>query len=41
MSLNTILPNGMYWHYNIVSKTFYLIVEKNCKYKIIEIDRKR
>ena len=40
MSRNDILPEGMYWFYNYVSKKFYLIVEKDCKYQDIEIDKK-
>ena len=29
----TILPEGMYWSYNPLSKTFCLVVEKNCEYR--------
>ena len=40
MSKNTILPNGMYWHYNPVSKELNIIVEDSCEYQNIRIDKK-
>ena len=39
MSKNTILPDGMYWYYNEASKIFSLIVEKDCKYQKITLEK--
>ena len=40
MSKNTILPDGMYWYYNTVSKVFTLIVEDECEFENVVIDDK-
>ena len=39
MSRNEVLPDGMSWYYNHVSKEFSLIVDKDCKYQNIKIRR--
>lgn len=41
MSRNDILPEGMYWFYNTISKEFSLIVEKKCKYQNVIVEKRR
>ena len=40
MSRNEILPKGMYWFYDNINDKFYLIVDKECEYQNIIIDKK-
>ena len=39
MSKNIILPEGMSWFYNPISKEFSLIIKEDCKYKKVKIER--